>query len=130
MANNTYLLDTQILIWWLTDHPRLTPQLSQTISNPNNLIFYSVANLWEISIKRSIGKLKLKIPFPQLVQTIPFPTLTIKPNHIITLHQLPLIHKDPFDRLLIAQALTENLTLITADHQITRYHLPTLTPQS
>ena len=103
-----YLLDTHILLWWLTDDPRLTPKLAQLLQNPNNLIYTSSANFWEISIKHSLGKLKLQVSLSEIISATPFPNLSIKQDHISQLDQLPPIHKDPFDRILIAQSIAEN----------------------
>jgi len=126
--NKLYLLDTQVLLWWLSDNKRLTPKIKKIIHNPNNLILYSTASIWEISIKRNIGKLTLKVSLKKLINSIPFQVLPIKNQHILKLDKLPAIHKDPFDRILIAQAKTEKAVLITADAKISKYKLPTLYP--
>ena len=126
--NNSYLLDTQILIWWLIGNRRLTAKVKQVIESPDNLIYYSVASLWEISIKQMGGKLSLKISLEKIADAIPFETLTIKKKHILILNTLAYFHKDPFDRILISQALYEKATLITADKKITKYQVPVLLP--
>ncbi len=128
VKNKTYLLDTQILIWWLTNDKRLTDKIKEVIQNSDNLILYSTVNLWEISIKRAIGKLTLTISLNKLVKSIPFQALSIKNEHILKLDKLPLTHKDPFDRVLVAQAISEKSILITADKKILKYNVQTLTP--
>lgn len=109
------LLDTHILIWWLEDSPCLSRKVREIIMDPDNFIFVSVGTLWEISIKEQIGKLIVPQGIEREIANNNFQILPIEARHIKTLGNLPLHHKDPFDRILVSQALTEGFTLITHD---------------
>ncbi len=117
------LLDTHVLLWWLDDDPTLSKAARQVISDGHNTAFVSVAALWEIRIKEALGKLNLPDDFEQVLQREPFLVLDVKARHVHALRQLPMLHRDPFDRLLITQAQTERLTLVTRDSAILRYDL-------
>ncbi len=117
------LLDTHVLLWWLDDDPTLSKPARQVISDGHNTAFVSVAALWEIRIKEALGKLTLPDDFEQVLQREPFLVLDVKARHVHALRQLPMLHRDPFDRLLITQAQTERLTLVTRDSAILRYDL-------
>lgn len=116
-----YLLDTHILIWWSENSSKLNPKFKSTISDPKNRIHISIASLWEITIKISIKKLRLKTSIESLSKQADFEILPIKIEHLITLIKLPYIHKDPFDRILVAQAKSEKLKILTSDPKITAY---------
>jgi PIN domain nuclease of toxin-antitoxin system len=107
---------------------RLNKRAKELIDDPATELYLSVASIWEIIIKNQIGKLSLpKAPedyIPEMLQLQQTKPLVITPSHIYQLPKLPLSHRDPFDRLLIAQALTENLTLLTADRLIRQYKAP------
>lgn len=120
-----YLLDTNIFLWSLNDDKRLKRQVRKILEDPLNEIFASVVNGWEISIKHRIGKLPLKTTLFECFEKSSFNILSINLNHILQLDKLSLYrkHKDPFDRLLIAQAKAENLILITSDPKIWRYKI-------
>lgn len=120
-----YLLDTNIFLWSLNDDKRLKRQIHKILEDPLNEIFASVVNGWEISIKHKIGKLPLKTTLFECFEKSGFNILDISLNHILQLDKLSLYrkHKDPFDRLLIAQAKAENFTLITSDPKIWRYKI-------
>ncbi len=117
------LLDTHILIWHLTDDVRLSKHNSDLIENPENQKFISLVSLWEIAIKTNIGKLKLAQPIESLVP-IGIDLLDLKLPHVQRYATLPLHHRDPFDRMLIAQAQAENLTLMTDDPNFPLYDIP------
>lgn len=120
--NTRFLLDTHILLWWLTSDKRFKPQVKEIITDPKNLIITSVASLWEIDIKlKSKPNFKLKTSFNSLIKQIPFQIIPVTLEQVQKLHTLPYHHKDPFDRILIAQAKVENLCLITADEKMSRY---------
>lgn len=121
---NNFLIDTQIFIWWMEENKRLSPKIKSLIDDPTNRIFISVATPWEIVIKIKSGKLKVPKNFAEFVMNEVFKVLPIQVNHVLHLRKLPLHHKDPFDRILISQALIENLTLITSDRKIWKYNLP------
>ncbi|PSB09318.1 PIN domain nuclease [Pleurocapsa sp. CCALA 161] len=119
------LLDTHCWLWWLNEPRKLSPSMEQAIADPNNELFLSVASIWEIAIKVAIGKLIIPLPLAQLVtQQLPIDrinTLDIRTIHALKIEELPAYHQDPFDRILIAQAICENLTIITRDRKFTNY---------
>jgi len=121
-----YLLDTHIFIWWLEADKRLNQNLKRVIDNPNNIKFISAASFWEIIIKVHAKKLILKIPVRDILKNFEFEVLNIDLTHILKLEKLPDYHKDPFDRMLIAQAISEGLTIITNDEKIKRYKVKVL----
>lgn len=118
-----YLLDTNIFLWSLNDDPRLKDAIRKTLEDPGNEIYVSVANGWEISIKHRLGKLPLKTTILECFKKSNFSVLSINLEHILQLDKLPSYHTDPFDRILIAQAKAEGLTLITSDQKFTKYNL-------
>jgi PIN domain nuclease of toxin-antitoxin system len=115
------LLDTHILLWWLSNSSKLLPSELDLITNPDNLIFVSAAATWEITVKRMIGKLDAPDDLPSVLAANDFIELPITIEHTQSLHQLPPLHSDPFDRIMIAQALSENLAFITRDSKILLY---------
>ncbi len=115
------LLDTHVLLWWLDDGPTLSERAREVIGDGANAAFVSVAALWEIRIKEALGKLALPDDFEQVLEREPFLVLDVKAPHVHALKDLPMLHRDPFDRLLVAQAQTERLTLVTRDPVIHRY---------
>ncbi len=119
------LLDTQIFIWWDSDLNRLPSQILALIQNPENTLVLSVASVWEIQIKAQLGKLDLNRPLTEIVQeqerTNRLELLPVQASHIYALDQLPFHHKDPFDRLLMAQALMEEMPILTVDSVFTLY---------
>ncbi len=125
-----YLLDTHIFLWWVLNHPKLSKNAEEVISNPLNEIFLSAASTWEMMIKSNIGKLSLPNPPEifvknQMIQE-QMKLLNITVEHIFALAGLPMFHKDPFDRMLIAQAISENMILITDDELIQMYSVKSL----
>lgn len=124
-----YLLDTHVFLWAVTRNPRLGPETREVIRSIANDIFISVASIWEISIKQGIGKMpELPGEPDEMVGETGFNMLIINSDHAKTAGRLPLLHRDPFDRMLIAQAQIENLTLITDDQNIALYDVATLRP--
>jgi PIN domain nuclease of toxin-antitoxin system len=120
------LLDTHFLLWWLADDPALGDRAREVISAPENLIFFSAASVWEIRIKQGIGKLELPNNFADVLAGQALEPLAVLVAHAHGLQDLPPLHRDPFDRLLIAQARIERLTLLTRDQIISRYDVATL----
>ena len=124
-----HLLDTQVFIWLATDSRRLSPGVRAVIAAPNGQSFVSLASIWEISIKQSVGKLP---PLPRdpadLISDSELEPLNIRMAHIRQVAHLPFHHRDPFDRMLIAQAQVDGLILITDDRRIQRYDVPILRP--
>lgn len=113
------LLDTHILIWLLEGNPQLSSQARLMIEDETNELLVSIASLWEIAIKCSIGKLNIGMPFEaflcQKIDPEEFKILAIQAAHLVVIADLPLYHRDPFDRLIIAQAMAENLLILSAD---------------
>jgi PIN domain nuclease of toxin-antitoxin system len=99
------------------------------LASPDNHVFVSAATAWEISIKQALGRLKFPLDrFDEILQRIGFSAMPIHPGQAIAAGCLPRLHNDPFDRMLIAQALTEGLTLVSQDRVIARYEVPILMP--
>ena len=116
-----YLLDTQIVIWSMREPGKINAKIRGILTGKKNRLFISTASLWEMSIKISLGKLDLAHSFIDHIYAADVSILTIEPTHIFTLLNLPHHHKDPFDRMLIAQALHENLTILTSDRMFKQY---------
>lgn len=119
------LLDTHILLWHITDNPRLSVEQSKVIENTENRKFFSIASLWEMAIKSSIGKLELENPVENIVPEDVL-VLDINMQHVKKVQELPLYHRDPFDRMIIAQAMMENLKIMTDDEAFKRYDVEIL----
>lgn len=119
------LLDTHTFIWWDSEPLRLSPQGLNVCQDSENILLVSVASLWEMQIKLQLGKLKLHIPLAELVsaqqQVNKIVILEVKLDHIMALAELPPHHRDPFDRLLIAQANTEKAILLSKDPIFAEY---------
>jgi PIN domain nuclease of toxin-antitoxin system len=122
------LLDTHTLLWWLADTPALGPASRAFIAEPGNVVFVSAASIWEISIKRALGKLSAPESLDSILEEEGFEALPIEVFHAEQAGTLPLHHRDPFDRMLVAQAQAEGLTLVTADPQMTAYGVRVLDP--
>ena len=119
-----YLLDTHSVIWYLKASPELPKKIRDLIHNNETGIYISSVSLWEIVIKMSLGKLDINMPLDELLDIIKskdFNILQIEDECLKKLSNLPFIHKDPFDRLIISTALAENLIIITADENIKKY---------
>ncbi|MGL4634947.1 MAG: type II toxin-antitoxin system VapC family toxin [Beijerinckiaceae bacterium] len=125
-----YLLDTHILIWMLMKPEKLSEEAQKAISSPSNNIFVSTVNIWEISVKYALGRQDAPpldgLQALELAERAGCQTLQITPRHAIEVGQLPLLHNDPFDRMLIAQSRYEGLTLITRDTFNLSYPISTL----
>jgi PIN domain nuclease of toxin-antitoxin system len=118
------LLDTHILLWWLADDPSLSKKAKLLISDEKNFVFVSVASGWEITIKKALGKLEAPDNLEEVLKENCFKDLPITLQHVLATGQLPMHHHDPFDRILVAQAKCESLTLLTADKKIMLYDVP------
>jgi PIN domain nuclease of toxin-antitoxin system len=124
----SYLLDTHTFLWAITESPELSAEVIAILENSENQLFLSVASLWEIAIKLSIGKLRLTFPFDELPRKLAkasVQVIDIKFDHLRIVSSLPLVHRDPFDRLIVAQALSENLILLTKDELMKSYSVQT-----
>ena len=117
------LLDTHALIWWLVNNPTLSNQAKNAIADPDNLVFVSAASAWEIAIKKSLGKLQAPDDLAMQIEAKDFIPLSIDLHHALTVESLPLHHQDPFDRILIAQAIEEHLTIVTRDRKFSVYEV-------
>lgn len=119
------LLDTHTFLWWNMDAPQLSKQVREIIADGRNDIFFSAASGWEIAIKYARGRLELPEPpdvyVSQRLVLHRFTPLSIQMSHVLHVHNLPDIHRDPFDRLLVAQSQMENLPLLTADEHMVQY---------
>jgi PIN domain nuclease of toxin-antitoxin system len=119
------LLDTHTFIWWDSSPQKLSPKAFAFCQNPENTLLLSMVSIWEIQIKLQLGKLSLNLPLPELIesqqQTNNIELLPINLTHILTLDSLPYHHKDPFDRLLISQAIVEDAVLVSGDSILANY---------
>jgi PIN domain nuclease of toxin-antitoxin system len=119
------LLDTHSFLWFISGSSNLSGVARDAIEGRENERLLSVASLWEMSIKVSLGKLQLALPFPELVERQVYGNaislLAIAPEHLDELARLPFHHKDPFDRLIIAQSFAEDITLVGNDSAFERY---------
>ena len=121
------LLDTQILLWAAGQPERLSAAAKRQLNHPENELLFSAASLWEIAIKSSLGREDFRVEPRVLRRGLldnGYIELPITSQHAVGLDALPDLHKDPFDRMLLAQALTEGITLLTADAQLARYRGP------
>ena len=120
------LLDTHVLLWWLMDDARLSASARRSIADGRNEVYVSAASGWEIAIKRGLGKLRVPDDLEPKIIADGFSLLSMSFRHAEQAGMLPLLHNDPFDRMLIAQAQIEGLVLITKDEKIMRYDLRTM----
>ncbi|WP_266368583.1 type II toxin-antitoxin system VapC family toxin [Tellurirhabdus rosea] len=122
-----YLLDTHVLLWLLNDETQIPDATLHALKQPENALFFSIVSLWEIAIKKSLGKLSLTHSVQDVERELlrlSIVAIPIQGNHISYLETLPFHHRNPFDRMLIAQAMTENLTLVSKDSVFPTYAAP------
>jgi PIN domain nuclease of toxin-antitoxin system len=126
----TLLLDTQALLWWYEGSRKLGARARAAIERPRSLVYLSSASAWEVAIKSGTGKLTLREPvdrwLPAALEGSGFATLAVTMAHALAVATLPAYHADPFDRLLIAQAQLENLTIVTSDTAFEDYDVKIL----
>jgi PIN domain nuclease of toxin-antitoxin system len=120
----TLLLDTHVLLWWLADPSQLSKQAKKAIQDGRNRVYVSAAVAWEIAIKKALGKLDAPDDLEDMVDSNRFIALPVTIPHALALKSLPNYHRDPFDRMLIAQALHEGFRLVTRDQEIAKYPVP------
>ncbi|MCY4372278.1 MAG: type II toxin-antitoxin system VapC family toxin [Spirochaetaceae bacterium] len=120
------LLDTHVLLWWLDDPSMIAAPARELIADPRRRVFVSAAAAWEITIKRQLGKLDAPDDLEDALERERFQHLPIAMRHALAMAKLPPIHADPFDRIQIAQARLEGLTIVTRDGRIPRYEVPCL----
>ncbi|OUM00638.1 type II toxin-antitoxin system VapC family toxin [Variovorax sp. JS1663] len=121
------LLDTHLLLWAAGTPKRLSASTRKMIESPDNRLFFSVASIWEVVIKRGLDRPDFQVDAPLLRRGLldnGYAELAITGEHSLAVESLPPIHKDPFDRLLVAQATAEGMTLLTADANVSRYPGP------
>ncbi len=122
-----YLLDTHTFLWWILDDPQLSSRIRLILQQQDNEIFLSVASVWEISIKAQLGRIPFgedpAVVIPQQIAANGLAVLPIEVPHALQVYRLPLLHRDPFDRMLVAQAMLEDLPLLTAAPSIAQYQV-------
>lgn len=119
------LLDTHVILWWLADDPTLPDDVKDMLDHEPD-VYVSAASIWEVAIKQAIGKIAEPAGLPELIRDAGFRELPISHNHAITAGSLPVIHRDPVDRMLVAQARCEDLTLVTRDPYCQKYDVAIL----
>lgn len=120
------LLDTHVVLWWLGDMSDLSVGARAAIAERSNIVHVSAVTAWEIVVKRALGKLDIPEPWEEALAQEPFSKLPVTWAHALAVGRLADIHRDPFDRLLVAQARVEGLTLVTRDAALARYGIPIL----
>ena len=121
------LLDTRVFVWWLMEEPRLKKCVLDRIGDANSVVYISAISIWEILIKSNLGKIKMPTRgLEEQIRNNGFSALPISVSHALAAGALPMHHRDPFDRMLIAQAQVERLTLITSDTRIKQYKVSVL----
>ena len=124
------LVDTHIFLWAITDDPRLSSAHRVLYLDPANDLYLSVASIWEMLIKTGLGKLPLPAPAADYIvkqmEKNRLHSLTIRISHLTALEALPPLHRDPFDRMLIAQALAERIPILSADSELRKYNVEIL----
>ena len=121
------LLDTHLLLWAAGEPKRLSKQARTLIDNPDNDLLFSAASLWEVAIKRGLGREDFKVDARLLRRGLldnGYSELPIISDHVVATESLPLLHRDPFDRILVAQATVEGVTLLTIDSLVSQYAGP------
>jgi len=122
-----YLLDTHVAIWAMYEYDKIPPSIRRILLDENCHKFVSMTSFWEIAIKNRIGKLSLPMGIEGISQgmdTFGYGVIPIEYEHIETYNSLPLLHRDPFDGIIIATALVEDMTIITTDENIQKYNVP------
>jgi PIN domain nuclease of toxin-antitoxin system len=124
------LLDTHALLWWLTDSPRMKATWRRTLGDSQTRVVVSAASIWEIAIKTAMGRLELELPkdvvLSNLAAVCGFEDMPVSARHAAAVMELPPHHADPFDRILVAQAKLERLTLVSADKAVRAYDVELL----
>jgi PIN domain nuclease of toxin-antitoxin system len=115
------LLDTHTFLWWVEDSPRLPKRFRAAIAEPTNDVFVSAVTVWEIAIKGRSGRIVFSGRIAEEIRRQGFQPLSIALGHAEAVEDLPVFHRDPFDRMLVAQAMAEEMILLTVDAQIVKY---------
>ena len=122
-----FLIDTHTFIWFTEGNPLVNTKIRSLIENSDNQIYISIASLWEIAIKTSLKKLSMAISFDSVcddLERLQIELLHIKFEHTVCVNKLPFHHKDPFDRMIVSQAICENLDLLSCDDKFDKYLSP------
>lgn len=118
------LLDTNILLWWLSDDHKLRKEAREIIANPNNEVLVSAASVWEVAIKAALGRIEIELnDLEGAISRSSFQPLPIGLRHAVMVGRLPAVHRDPFDRMLVAQARVEELRVLSHDRVFEQYGL-------
>ncbi len=118
------LLDTHVLLWWLAGDRKLKAHIRALLAAPENLVFVGAATIWELRIKEALKKIDLPSDFEAVLDAESFEQLSVTAAHAHALRGLPLHHRDPFDRMLVAQATLEALTIVSHDDELRAYGVP------
>ncbi|WP_413988068.1 type II toxin-antitoxin system VapC family toxin [Labrys okinawensis] len=122
-----YLVDTHLLLWAASSPGRLSPGAAELLEDPENELIFSAASIWEVAIKSGLGRPDFRVDVRLLRRGLldnGYAELAVTSEHAVTIDALPAIHKDPFDRILIAQAMAEGIQLLTSDEVVARYPGP------
>lgn len=122
----SYLIDTHVLLWWLSQDKKLSKKINDLIADPDNDIMVSAVSVWEIVIKKSLNKLESPENLKEILIENDIKILPMTADHALCVEHLPFLHQDPFDRLLIAQCIIEDLIFVTADKIIPQYAIKCL----
>jgi PIN domain nuclease of toxin-antitoxin system len=124
------LLDTHVFLWWNEASPRLSRRVRQLLSDPENTLYFSVASAWEMALKVQTGKLGLpaaiSVYIPARLNHYGIDTLAVTLEHVLATSTLPAYHRDPFDRMLVAQGQVERLAIMTHDPEVRKYAVETI----
>jgi len=124
------LLDTHTALWWVNEFEKLSPQAKALLMNDSYSLHLSIVSIWEIAIKSSLNKLpELRggaKAFLAKVEEMPIELIAVEPRHVVAVEDLPFIHRDPFDRLLVGTAKADSMTILTADENIHKYDVQTV----
>lgn len=121
-----FLLDTNAFLWAATFDPRLSARANQILNDASNDFYLSVVSLWEVTVKVQIGKLQIPQDLGAFLQRTLNRELTIlpiQPEHVLNLSKLPLLHRDPFDRMLVAQSMSESVAILSSDRKLRQYEV-------
>ena len=123
--SGTFLLDTHVLLWWVLDDPRLSRLSRDALADDSSRLLWSVASTWELAIKANLGRLRFEVPLGRFldrhVEEQGLEILGIEQAHALRVESLPRLHRDPFDRMLVAQSLVESIPLLSADPRFAEY---------
>lgn len=121
---NGLLVDTHVLLWWLGEPDRLPKRVADRIADAGSTVLVSAASLWEMAIKKSIGRLDMPANLFDVLEQEHIAVLEVNGRHALAVADLPRLHDDPFDRMLVAQARLESLILVTSDRRLAQYEVP------